>query len=691
MKSRSATAFAFGLILAVATAWCATVWSDGFESYTVGQLPPNPPWAPSGNTSSCYVDGSVSYEGTKSLHLYGVVGGSWGAHQHHLIGTSAPYQIEYMVRTGDEVIPPYGHYAYSDLELRTGPSWTYPGRSLLSFRKDGWICGVPGPLRQFNKLQWYHCSVLYERPNASTVTITYKIDDDVFGPYDTPAFSFEDDLTWMSLIANAGTAWYDAVSITTPGVNPEPTLLAVPYYQQERTPWCLPTSVSMVLGYYGINRKPVWVAKDLRLDNTLTGENKKRTGEALRSGVQDYLRTYQHLSEQWWWREDGLISRSFSECSTYVDDQVRAYKRPVLLAVSLNDGNGHAVVVMGVSNESLYVNDPSGFLLRDLWNMSNQQSTGYSDWELSPVAHGIAWHDFEEFYVVQDWVATITDLASIPASPSAASLDVLPGGVYFRRENGDQLDLKWIGYHGKSWFPYGYAPLSPRHLFPHDKDFGRSATSACQMYVTGNFGNSELSPLKVKVVLQVIEESSGRVACHGEREYRGGEDPPLPARDWSERYIMSAFPQKIVDPFPLQNLTGRYWLSLRLLDLESSALLDTCAVYFNVTPEPKDGGQGYSVVELTDGCDQPQLALNTVGRATLLTYSIPKQANVSIVVRDVAGRAVRTLVDAAQSTGQHRLTWDGKDDGGRTLPSGSYFCTMNSGDFTATRKMVKTE
>jgi len=428
MKGRTVSAIAIGVSLAVATAWCATIWADGFETYPVGQLPPNPPWVASGNTSNCYVDGSVSYEGTKSLHLYGVVGGTWGAHQHHLIGTAAPYQIEYMVRTGDEVIPPYGHYAYSDLELRTGPSWTYPGRSLLSFRKDGLICGVPGPLRQFNKLQWYRCRVKYERPNASTVRITYRIDDDLFGPYDTPAFSFENDLTWMSLIANAGTAWYDAVSITTPAVNPEPTLLAVPYYNQDATPWCLPTSLSMVLKYFGVNRKPAWVAKDLGLSNDWLGVLIWQLLGDQYPKLRDYLQNeYGHPSEK-------SDFDSFDEFQDYVIGQVRSSRRPLLIGANLGLGDGgHAFVVMGVSDDSLYVNDPSGALLQYMYNEITDKKA-YGDYLTNKVARGIAWSDFQTFYNTRTRRVVFADLAPVPQVPSAVSLDVLPScGVFFQK------------------------------------------------------------------------------------------------------------------------------------------------------------------------------------------------------------------------------------------------------------------
>jgi TolB protein len=491
--------------------------------------------------------------------------------------------------------------------------------------------------------------------------------------------------------STGGTFHVSFLSSGTPVVHNEETttLLPVPYYHQSNTPWCLPASVSMVLKYYGVNRKPAWVAKDLGLDTSHTDENKQRTWDAQRSGVQAYLLTYLHLSEEWWWQYDGSISRPFSECSSYVADQVKSWRRPVMFGANLDDGDGHEVVIVGVSNDSLYVNDPSGYLLRCLWDRSHHHSQPYMDWEFHPVAHGIAWCDLREFYNSRSWVATITDLAQVPADPSAASLDVLPCnnwhsyGVLFTKKNGKGLRLAWVGYLGESWYPYTYTP-DPGSNFPRGDQLGYCATPDCSMRAVCHFGNSAATTRSVKVILKVVEWPSGKTVREGKKEYG------LSARDWSDRDVMSTNQdEKILDPLELRGLTGTYWLSLQLQDRATSALLDTCAVFFAVAHESKDGGQEYSVVELADGYDRPHLVTNSIGRTMQLTYSIPKPADVSIVVRDVAGQAVRTFVGAAQSAGQYRLTWNGTDDGGRRLPAGTYFCSMKSGDFAATRKMVK--
>ena len=49
------------------------------------------------------------------------------------------------------------------------------------------------------------------------------------------------------------------------------------------------------------------------------------------------------------------------------------------------------------------------------------------------------------------------------------------------------------------------------------------------------------------------------------------------------------------------------------------------------------------------------------------------QAQVSVVVYNVAGRQVRTLVATSQPAGKYTITWDGRADDGTNVVRGVYF------------------
>ncbi|HEY6867162.1 MAG TPA: FlgD immunoglobulin-like domain containing protein, partial [Candidatus Eisenbacteria bacterium] len=63
-------------------------------------------------------------------------------------------------------------------------------------------------------------------------------------------------------------------------------------------------------------------------------------------------------------------------------------------------------------------------------------------------------------------------------------------------------------------------------------------------------------------------------------------------------------------------------------------------------------------------------------------------ARAQVIVLDLAGRLVRTLVDGPLPAGTHRLTWDLRDAGGRAVPAGVYLVRAEAGRFSAVHRLV---
>jgi hypothetical protein len=81
-----------------------------------------------------------------------------------------------------------------------------------------------------------------------------------------------------------------------------------------------------------------------------------------------------------------------------------------------------------------------------------------------------------------------------------------------------------------------------------------------------------------------------------------------------------------------------------------------------------------------------EVAPSPFTRETRITYSLAHSGKVRLVVYDVSGRKVRTLVDGEESPGAYRITWDGRDDMGKLAPSEVYFIRLESGVQSAIRK-----
>ncbi|MFO7652082.1 MAG: hypothetical protein R6X13_12180 [bacterium] len=188
-----------------------TVWSDGFEGYLAGEWPTTN-WTNSGNSEG-YIDNAIARSGTQSLRLYGVVGSYWGALAHRALGATSSWTVECYLRTGAEPIPSGGHQNRASLDLHVEPHWSSGARSLISFHKDGHVYGPGGQdLGTYQTLTWYKVTVKYEYPVADQVRLTYWINDVQAGQEDFAPASYEGDLAYIALTAQAGSVWYDDVS-----------------------------------------------------------------------------------------------------------------------------------------------------------------------------------------------------------------------------------------------------------------------------------------------------------------------------------------------------------------------------------------------------------------------------------------------------------------------------------------------
>ena len=73
---------------------------------------------------------------------------------------------------------------------------------------------------------------------------------------------------------------------------------------------------------------------------------------------------------------------------------------------------------------------------------------------------------------------------------------------------------------------------------------------------------------------------------------------------------------------------------------------------------------------------------------TSIEFEIAEEDEVFLAVYDLAGRRVRALAHRRFDGGRHSVNWDGRDDSGNTVASGTYLYRMTAGGETRTRKMT---
>jgi flagellar hook assembly protein FlgD len=74
---------------------------------------------------------------------------------------------------------------------------------------------------------------------------------------------------------------------------------------------------------------------------------------------------------------------------------------------------------------------------------------------------------------------------------------------------------------------------------------------------------------------------------------------------------------------------------------------------------------------------------------------VPRDSKVQIIIYDILGRKVKTLVDNEMAPGTYKAIWDGRDDNGLGVASGVYLyrivaksSSISGQDFVLTKKMI---
>jgi hypothetical protein len=73
---------------------------------------------------------------------------------------------------------------------------------------------------------------------------------------------------------------------------------------------------------------------------------------------------------------------------------------------------------------------------------------------------------------------------------------------------------------------------------------------------------------------------------------------------------------------------------------------------------------------------------------TLVRLQVPRETRVSWRIHDTRGALVRTLARGALPAGVHTRTWDGRDDRGRDVASGTYYMIVEAQGYTGRQKVT---
>ena len=79
---------------------------------------------------------------------------------------------------------------------------------------------------------------------------------------------------------------------------------------------------------------------------------------------------------------------------------------------------------------------------------------------------------------------------------------------------------------------------------------------------------------------------------------------------------------------------------------------------------------------------------NPFNPETVIKFTLPQDAPVSLKIYNILGQVVNTVVDEVLPAGNHAVVWDGKNEQGVDVASGVYFYRIKAGDFESIQKMT---
>ena len=121
------------------------------------------------------------------------------------------------------------------------------------------------------------------------------------------------------------------------------------------------------------------------------------------------------------------------------------------------------------------------------------------------------------------------------------------------------------------------------------------------------------------------------------------------------------------------------------VEFRSNAMLGTVGAPFALEARPLGiGDVGYVPERFMLGQSFP----NPFNFTTRIGYGLPADGQVEIVIYNLLGQKVRTLVSGVQPAGYRFVAWDGRDDSGNGVSTGMYLYIMKAGEFHDMKKLV---
>jgi len=141
--------------------------------------------------------------------------------------------------------------------------------------------------------------------------------------------------------------------------------------------------------------------------------------------------------------------------------------------------------------------------------------------------------------------------------------------------------------------------------------------------------------------------------------------------------------------FPIDTLS----FGAQTTDISYGRYPDASVQWDFMPPTPQKANVSFTAVSVAKNSLPAKFELwqnypNPFNPETQIKFALPEPTPVSLKIYNIAGQLIKILVDKKLSAGYYTFYWDGADEMGAKVSSGTYFYQLNTEKFHVTRKMV---
>jgi len=119
---------------------------------------------------------------------------------------------------------------------------------------------------------------------------------------------------------------------------------------------------------------------------------------------------------------------------------------------------------------------------------------------------------------------------------------------------------------------------------------------------------------------------------------------------------------------------GKYYYRLKQIDFNGAfEYSEEIEVLVDLTPQSFELSQNFP---------------NPFNPTTTIQFQVPEASDVSIVIYDMLGQEVKALFSENVQAGNYSVEWNGVNNAGLKMSSGSYIYRMTAGNFIETKEMI---